>query len=302
MDCLRVKEELGGLIAGEIRVEEPMANHTTWRIGGPADILVSPAEQADVETIVRYAGEKKIPLTVIGNGSNILVRDRGIRGIVLKITRGLNKVDVNGLTIRAGAGAFLPVLAKKAAEHGLTGLEFAAGIPGTVGGAVAMNAGANGQSISDVVQEVKAITPEGSSRVITGPDLKFRYRGSVLLTEPMVIVEVLMALQKGEREDVCRRMEELLARRKAAQPLDIPNAGSVFTNPPGLAAGRLIEEAGGKGMQAGNARVSEKHANFIVNTGGATASDVTELIKQVQELVYQKHRIQLQMEVRVLGE
>ncbi|TLM99197.1 UDP-N-acetylenolpyruvoylglucosamine reductase, partial [bacterium] len=158
------------------------------------------------------------------------------------------------------------------------------------------------QSMADVVQEVKVINPDGSCRVIKSPDLRFRYRGSVLLTEPMVVTEAIIALQKGEREDIYRRMEEFLTRRRAIQPLDIPNAGSVFANPPGMAAGRLIDEAGGKGMQVGGARVSEKHANFIVNTGGATARDVLELIEKVQELVYQKRQIQLLTEVRVLGE
>lgn len=302
MDCLRVKKELDGLITGEARLDECMAKHTTWRIGGPADILVLPADADDVQRVVRYAGEEKIPLTVVGNGSNLLVRDRGIRGIVLKITRGLNNIDINGLTIRAGAGVMLPVLAGKAAERGLTGLEFACGIPGAVGGAVVMNAGANGQSISEVIQEVKVINPDGSCRVLTGPELTFRYRGSVFLTESMVVVEVLFVLKKDGEESIRRRMEELMAKRKAAQPLEQPNAGSVFANPPGAAAGRLIDEAGGKGMQVGNARVSEKHANFIINLGGATAGDILGLIEKVQELVHRKHGVQLNTEVRVLGE
>jgi len=302
MDYLRVKEELDGFITGETRSGESMANHTTWRIGGPADILVTPADLADVEKIIRYANERGIPLTVIGNGSNILVRDRGIRGIVLKITRGLDKTDVDGLTIRAGAGAFLPVVAGLAAKHGLTGVEFAAGIPATVGGALVMNAGANGQSISSLVREVKVINPDGAFRVLTGPDLQFRYRGSVFQGQGMVIVETLLALQKDDPVLIRGRMEEFLAGRRATQPLNLPNAGSIFANPPGLAAGRLIEEAGGKGMQVGNARVSEKHANFIVNLGGATARDVLELMNQVRELVYAKHRLHLHMEVRVLGE
>lgn len=302
MDCARVKEELEGLITGEARAGESLTNHTTWRIGGPADILVLPAEAVEVEKVVRYAGERNIPLAVIGNGSNILVRDGGIRGIVLKISRGLNKIDIDGLTIRAGAGVLLPVLARKAAECGLSGLEFAAGIPATVGGAVVMNAGANGQSISSVVQEVKVIKPDGSYRVLTGPDLEFRYRGSIFQTEAMVIVEAQFLLQRSDREAVSRRMEDLLAMRKAAQPLEVPNAGSVFANPPGMAAGQLIDEAGGKGLQVGCARVSEKHANFIVNLGGATAQDVLELIKKVQELVFLKHQVHLNTEVRVLGE
>lgn len=302
MDYMRVKEELDSLITGETRFGESMANHTTWRIGGPADILVMPADTAEAAQVVRFAGAQKIPLTVIGNGSNILVRDRGIRGIVLKITRVLNKTDVDGLTIRVGAGTLLPQLAKKAAEHALSGLEFAAGIPAAVGGAVVMNAGANGQSISDVLQEVKVINPDGSSRSLSGADFKFCYRGSVFQTEAMVITEALFVLQKSDQEAVRRRMEELLAMRKAAQPLELPNAGSVFANPPGMAAGRLIDEAGGKGLQVGGARVSEKHANFIVNLGSATAQDVLEIIKQVQELVFLKHQVHLNTEVRVLGE
>ena len=302
MDYLRVKEELDRILAGESRCGESMAKHTTWRIGGPADIMVVPAGVADVEETVRYAVERQIPLTVIGNGSNILVRDKGIRGIVLKITRGLDKTDVNGLTIRAQAGALLPAVARQAAEHALTGLEFAIGIPATVGGAVVMNAGANGQSISTVIQEVKVISPEGRLVVLSGPELGFCYRGSIFQAEQMVVVEALFALQQEAPEAITGRMEEFMSRRKSTQPLKQPNAGSVFANPPGTSAGRLIDEAGGKGLQVGNARVSEKHANFIVNTGGAAAGDVLELIKKIQALVYTKHQVELHMEVKILGE
>lgn len=302
MDYLRVKSELAGLISGQIRLDESMVNHTTWRIGGPAEMLVMPGDIADIKTVVRYAGKREIPLTIIGNGSNVLIRDSGIRGIVLKITRGLDKIDVDGLTMRVQAGALLPVVARKAAEHALTGLEFAAGIPAAMGGAVVMNAGANGQSISSVVREVKVIDPDGCCQVLSGSDLQFRYRGSVIQEKRMVIVEALLAMQKGEQAAIRGRMDELMAVRRATQPLHLPNAGSVFANPSGLAAGRLIEEAGGKGLQAGKARVSEKHANFIVNLGGATASDVLELIKKVREMVFAKHGVNLPMEVQVLGE
>jgi len=302
MNYQDMKQALAKEITSEVRVSEPMAGHTTWRIGGPADLLVLPGSSNDVVKAVKFANTWGIPWVVMGNGSNLLVKDGGIRGMVIKIRDGLNQLEIQGQTIRAGAGVLLPRLAGKAVEAGLGGLEFACGIPATLGGAVIMNAGAHGSSIGDFVQRVAAINVNGDTVELSREELAFGYRSSCLYPKELIVTDVTLHCPSGNREESRRIIQENLIRRKTTQPLNLPNAGSVFKNPPGQAAGKLIEEAGGKGMRVGDAQVSGRHANFIVNLGQATARDVLTLIERIQTLVLQKLGIQLELEVIVLGE
>lgn len=301
MDCRYLKDELTKLISGGVYLDEPMSRHTTWRIGGPADLLVIPKTTEEVRTVLQLAREQEIPCTVVGNGSNLLVRDKGVRGIVLKISPGLNEVQVKGLLLTAGAGALLPRLARIMLKNRLSGLEFAAAIPASLGGAVVMNAGAYGAQIGDLVREVTLINPVGELETLTVRDLSFGYRRSNLLGRG-TIVEAVLEGRRAEYQAIRELMLSNIRHRQNTQPFGWPNAGSVFKNPGDLAAGRILDEAGAKGLRCGAAAVSDKHANFIVNTGGATAVDVLTLIKILQELAADHVGLQLEPEVKIIGE
>ncbi|HWJ03535.1 MAG TPA: UDP-N-acetylmuramate dehydrogenase [Verrucomicrobiae bacterium] len=288
-------------IQGRVLPAEKMANHTTWRIGGPAEVLVVPQNRADVITALQAAAEFHKPVTVIGNGSNLLVADQGIPGLVLKMAGGLDRLEISGETVYAESGCLMPGLVRRTVEHGLAGLEFAAGIPASLGGALSMNAGAHGGAVGGFVQEVQACNYRGEQVVLGARDCKFDYRKSIFQTEEYVVLAATLKLNPGDSGLSRNLIKDYLAKRSSSQPLEYPNAGSVFTNPPGNSAGRLIEQAGGKGKEVGGARVSDKHANFIVNTGNATASDVARLINLVQELVYAKFKIELHPEIKCLG-
>ncbi len=302
MDLRTVEHDLGRLIDGRILTMESMKKHTSWRIGGPADIMVMPAGVEDIRRCLLFAREQEIPLLIMGNGSNLLVKDNGIRGIVLKISQGFNEIIVRGTDITAEAGALIPLVAKRAAEAGLSGLEFAAGIPASVGGAVSMNAGAHGRCMEEVVRKVRVLTPEGLTVELNKEEIGFRYRGSSIRDKKLVVLSAVFMLEPDDPDQVRNKNEVNLAKRRNSQPLEYPNAGSVFANPPGQWAGWLIEQVGGKGMKVGDAIVSEKHANFIVNRGEATASDVLKLIDWIKSLVLEKFNIELKLEVQVVGE
>ena len=302
MDLRELEHYLNGIIQGEILKRESMKNHTSWRIGGPADIMVLPSSAADIRVCCQLAGKQGIPLTIMGNGSNMLVKDKGIRGIVLKISRGFNRIEVKETLLTAEAGALVPAVAKTAAREGLSGLEFAVGIPASIGGAVAMNAGAHNKSFADVVRRASVLTVNGETLLMQKEDIGFQYRKSRIAEKELIVLTADFDLKPGEQEAVRTQNEENLKKRRFSQPLEFPNAGSVFANPPGQWAGLLIEKVGGKGMRVGDAMVSEKHANFIVNLGRATAEDVLELITRVKNLVAQKFNIELELEVRVVGE
>ena len=301
MNLQEVEHHLGCLVKGSVLCMESMQKHTSWRIGGPAEIMVLPASADDIGQCLQFARERHIPLTVMGNGSNLLVKDNGIRGIVLKISRGFNKIVVSGPNITADAGALVPLVAKKAAEAGLSGLEFAAGIPASIGGAVIMNAGAHGQGIDEVIREVTVLTPAGEMLVLKKEDIGFRYRKSGI-DKNLIILQADFVLTPGDPLEIRAKNETNLIKRRRSQPLEYPSAGSVFANPPGQWAGWLIEQVGGKGMRVGDALVSEKHANFIVNVGRATAEDVLQLIAQIKQKVFEKFNIELKLEVQVVGE
>jgi UDP-N-acetylmuramate dehydrogenase len=282
--------------------DEPMRNHTSFRIGGPADVLVLPGSIADLRQTVRLARRLSLPLTVTGNGSNLLVRDGGLRGIVLKLGDAFDRIAVQGSRMTARSGALLAVVSRAAGEHALVGLEFAIGIPGTLGGAVIMNAGAYGGEMKDVVTHVTALDETGELHELGPAELQFGYRRSLLQQRAWIVAEVEMQLQPGDRAAIDAKMADLTRQREAKQPLSFPSAGSVFKRPPGKYVGPMVEELGLKGYRIGDAQVSEKHAGFIINRGAATAADVLALIQHVRERVQAAYDVWLETEVRIIGE
>lgn len=284
--------------------DEPMSSHTTFRIGGPADRLVTVGTMERLSAVLRLAREQNLPCMLLGRGSNLLVSDKGIRGVVLQLGGGFQEITLleDGCTVRAGAAASLRTLCDFACEHGLSGLEFAFGIPGSAGGAVYMDAGAYGGEMRDVVRSVTHMTRDGELVTLQAEDLAFDYRKSRYTGGRDVIVSVECALHPGEKTAIREKMAELLNRRREKQPYDLPSAGSVFKRPKNGFAAAMIEECGLKGRRVGGAQVSEKHSGFIVNLGGATCQDVLALIELVQQEVFSKTGTQLECEVRVTGE
>lgn len=287
----------------EVRFNELMKLHTSFRIGGPADVFFIPADAEDLKGVLRWCSQRGIQVLVIGRGSNLLVRDGGYRGVVVHIGSAFMRFELEDETrVRAGAGWPLVELCNKCAELGLSGLEFACGIPGSLGGAVVMNAGAYGGQMSDVVSGVWALDYQGNESFIEAQKLQFRYRGSALQDGKFVVVEARLSLRRADPQVIAVQMEQLARARAEKQPLDQPSAGSVFKRPPGHFAGKLIEQAGFKGRRIGGAQVSEKHAGFIVNLGNATASDVIRLIGEIQKGVYESTGVLLEPEIKIVGE
>ena len=289
------------MIDGEVRVHESMREHTTFRIGGLADILILPGNVEDIKHIINYAKDNEIPYFVVGNGSNLLVSDNGIRGIVIKIGKKMGDVEFYGETIRAQAGILLPSLSRMAAKHELSGLEYAVGIPGSLGGAVVMNAGSGGQDTSQILTSVRVLNAEGEIVDMRKDDLDFGYRNSRLKHSGEIVLAVELQLQHEERTTIDNKMKALMEQRRKSMPLKYPSVGSIFKNPKDDFAGRLIEQAGCKGLRKGGAQVSDIHANWILNLGQARASDVLELISCVQNAVLEKFEIQLELEVSAIS-
>ena len=289
-------------IGGErVHVNEAMAGHTTFRIGGPADILFFPASADEFCAAMDAAKKENVPVTMIGNGSNLLVRDGGIRGLVIAMGEPFAEIRVEGNRVFAQAGARLSKLSAVAQEHGLSGLEFASGIPGSVGGGCAMNAGAYGGQLSDVLASAEVLL-DGELRCMTKEELEMGYRTTLPLRKGGVVLTAEFELQPGDPQAIAECMKELNARRRDKQPLNFPSAGSAFKRPEGYFAGALIEQCGLKGFAIGGAQVSEKHAGFVVNTGKATARDVQDLLAHVQKVVKAETGVELEPEVRILGE
>lgn len=298
-----VMEALMNIVPKEnIHIEEPLADHTTFRVGGPADCLVEIESTEQLRKVQKYLRLIEEPYTILGNGSNLLAGDGGYRGIVLQIGNKMADIRVDGNTITAQAGALLSKTAKVALEHGLTGLEFASGIPGSVGGAVVMNAGAYGGEMKQVITSVTVLDQEGEELVLDNDTMEFGYRTSVIKHRPFLVTEVTMELTPGDPAAIKSTMDDLAARRREKQPLEYPSAGSTFKRPEGHFAGQLIMEAGLRGFQIGGARVSDKHCGFVINTGGASAADVADVIRQVQQTVKEKFDVDLETEVIMLGE
>lgn len=286
----------------EIRVSEPMSRHTSFHIGGPADVLLMPHTVEDLRRVVALVREAGAPFTVIGNGSNLLVRDGGLRGVVLKVAENLSEIRFDGTRGYAQSGALLAAVSKTAAGHGLRGLEFAVGIPGTIGGGVMMNAGAYGGEMKDVVTSVTVVDERGDLRVLAAGELQFNYRRSILQSNPWIVADIEMELRPEVHERVLAQMSVNQYLRQSKQPLSFPSAGSVFKRPPGKFVGPMVEQLGLKGHRIGGAQVSPKHAGFIVNCGGARAADVLALIQHVREQVQAKFEVWLETEIRIIGE
>ena len=291
-------------IVGEenVHTDEPMSRHTTFRIGGNADYFVKPGNADEVAAVIVVCREYNIPYFILGNGSNLLVSDDGYRGMIINIMDNMDSMTVDGRIITAQAGAMLVRVSVMARDNALTGLEFASGIPGTIGGAVYMNAGAYGGEMKNVVKTVRAIDEYGRIYELDSEKMDFSYRHSIVEERKLIVLEVTLELEHGSREAIDDRMKELAEARRSKQPLEYPSAGSTFKRPEGYFAGKLIMDAGLRGYSVGGAQVAEKHCGFVINKGGATASDVVELIRDVQHDVDDKFGVTLEPEVKMLGE
>ncbi len=299
-----ISEEIIKLLpTAEIVCNEPMSRHTTFRIGGAADIFIKITSPEQLQLLIPKLVETETPYYVIGKGSNLLVSDTGFRGAVIQLDEAFGEVKVNNNVIIARAGASMAKVAKAALNNNLTGFEFAAGIPGTVGGGVIMNAGAYGGEMKDVVTKVRFMKQDGVIEEYTGEEMRFAYRNSILKNKPeCIVLEVEITLQPGNGEEILATMQDLAGRRKDKQPLEYPSAGSTFKRPEGYFAGKLIGDAGLSGYSVGGAQVSEKHNGFVINTGNATAQDVKKLIEDIQAEVLKQFGVQLEPEVLLLGE
>lgn len=295
------KGNLMRLVEGTILFDEPMKNHTSFHIGGPADALFIPSGENDLKNLLRFANERNIPWTVIGNGTKLLVSDEGIDGVIIKMSDCFENVSISVPDVEVEAGCSLPKLSRMVANSGLSGLEFAVGIPGTVGGGVVMNAGAHGSMLSDVLTIATVMNANGDVRRYSKNDLDFGYRQSKLQNGKVILLNAKMKLEEDNIERIKTRMHENMEWRKKYQPLNFPNAGSIFKNPTDSSAGRLIDMAGLKGLRVGSAKISEKNANFIVNLGEATANDFLSLFCLTQKKVLRKHGVWLEPEIRIVG-
>lgn len=285
-----------------VLIDEPMKKHTTFRVGGNADYFVMPRTTEEVQQVVALCKKENLPYYILGNGSNLLVGDKGYRGVIIQIYREMNEISVEGEYIRAQAGALLSKVGSVALEAGLAGFEFAAGIPGAVGGAVVMNAGAYGGEMKDILSSATVLTDEGKILKLTNEELELGYRTSIIAKNHYIVLDAEYRLQRGDKAEIRAKMDELKTKRVTKQPLEFPSAGSTFKRPEGYFAGKLIQDAGLRGFQVGGAQVSEKHCGFVINKGDATAADIVELMRQVSEKVFQEFGVTLEPEVKRLGE
>ena len=300
MDKYKGLEEI--LSKDSIKYNEPMKKHTTMKVGGPCDCMVEPSSIEEIQKVLEYVKENNIKYYIIGNGSNLLVKDEGVHALIIKIASKFSSVEVNGEHIRAYSGCSVPKLAQIAKENSLSGLEFACGIPGSVGGGIRMNAGAYGSEMVNVVEKVGFLDENGNLKEIDGKDAHFTYRHSMFVDNPQyVVVYAIYKLVKGNKEEISKIMEENMNSRKQKQPIEYPNFGSVFKRPEGYFVGKLVDDCGLKGYKIGGAQVSTKHSGFMINTGDATCKDVLDLIEYVKEKVYEKFNVKLQEEVVILG-
>lgn len=291
-------------VLGNERVlfDEPMSSHTTFRIGGPAEVFAMPENYEQIGAVLRLCDQEQLPYFVLGNGSNLLVSDSGYRGVIIQMDRNMEEIRLEGNEIHACAGALLSSIAVAARNASLTGFEFAGGIPGTLGGAVVMNAGAYGGELKDVLKEAVVMDREGKIFTIPVEELEMGYRTSVIKTAGYLVLEAVIALEKGDPEKIRATMKDLSDRRTEKQPLDCPSAGSTFKRPEGYFAGKLIMDSGLRGYRIGGAQVSEKHCGFVINAGGATAQDVRALMDHVIRTVQEKYGVTLEPEVKFLGD
>jgi UDP-N-acetylmuramate dehydrogenase len=287
---------------GEILLNEPMKNHTTFKIGGPVDIMIIPTNEEELIKAIIFCRENNIDFLIMGNGSNLLIKDGGIRGVVIKINEGFNKITVDRTTIYCEAGALLSTVSKSALKHSLKNFEFASGIPGTIGGAITMNAGAYGGEMKDVVVKVRVLDRNNEIREYTNEEMNFRYRNSRVWDEGLIVLGVELGLEVGEYSTIEEIMKDLTYKRTSKQPLELPSGGSTFKRPEGFFAGKLIEDSGLRGLRYGGAQVSEKHCGFVVNVDNATCKDVLHLIYVVQKVVRDNYDVELETEIKLIGE
>ena len=298
-----VIEKFNNLLGEErVKVNEPMKRHTTFRIGGPADYFLMPSSEKELKGIIEICKSEELPYFILGNGSNLLVSDKGYRGVIVQLYKNYGDIAVKGDEIHASAGALLSQIAAAARNSSLTGFEFAGGIPGTLGGAVVMNAGAYGGEMKDVLKEVTVMTAEGEILTLPAEKLQMGYRTSIVKIKGYLVLGAVIALRQGDQEAIKERMKELTEQRVSKQPLEFPSAGSTFKRPEGYFAGKLIMDAGLRGFQVGGAAVSEKHCGFVINKEKATASDVYRLIQEVQQEVYRQFGVKLETEVKMVGD
>ncbi len=282
--------------------DEPMSRHTTFRVGGAAECMVLIEREEELLKLVPYLNQIEQDYFILGNGSNLLVGDKGYRGIVIKLGEGMNRITVEGNHIYVQAGALLSRTAAVARDAELSGMEFAAGIPGSIGGGVVMNAGAYDGEMKQITESVKVMDQEGRILVLDNDTMEFGYRTSIIKNRPFIVLEVVLRMQAGRKDEIQTKMDELMARRQSKQPLNYPSAGSTFKRPEGYFAGKLIMDAGMRGYRIGDAQVSDKHCGFVVNIGNASAADVKEVIEEVQERVKERFHVNLEPEVIFLGD
>jgi UDP-N-acetylmuramate dehydrogenase len=294
--------ELRARVQGRVATMEPMARHTTFHVGGPADLFVLPRDDDDLQRALEWLSGRGLPIKVIGNGSNLLVADRGFRGAIVRLAPRFDQIDFNTDSLIVGAGTRLGRLLEQAACGGWTGLESLVGIPGTVGGALATNAGTDTGSVGDLVREAVVFDRQGSRRTCTRDELAYRYRHSSLPESGLTVIRARLELGRAPEEEIRAKMARLRVKRASRQPLRGWSAGSVFKNPQAIAAGKLLDRAGAKGLRVGEAEVSSKHANFIVNRGRATADDIRALVEQMRALVWRHYDIDLEPEIEMVGE
>lgn len=303
MESITIYNRLKDIIPeAKLRIDEPMRVHTSFRIGGPVQVMALPTKAEEIQSTVMFCNETKIPFMVMGNGTNLLISDKGIKGVVIKLSQNFNDVVVKGKSLTCRSGVSLSSAANAAMENGLRGLEFAHGIPGSVGGAAVMNAGAFDGEMAMVVEKVKVLDMDGQIRDIFNKDIGYSYRQSAFQKNDMVLLEVQMGLQEGDPGEIKQKMDDYLARRQKRQPLNYPSAGSAFKRPAGNYAGHLIEKSGLKGYKIGDAMVSDLHAGFIVNLGNASFEDIVRLITHIQKTVKDKFKVDLEPEIRIKGE
>ena len=296
------KQLLNILEKDSIKVDEPMKKHISFKVGGPADFLVKPKTEEQLSQIIKFAKKENINFIVIGNGSNLLVKDGGIRGIVIELSDNFNDYKIEGNIIKAQSGALLAILGRNAMKNSLTGFEFAAGIPGTLGGALAMNAGAYGGEMKQVIKSVRLIDREGNIFELSNEEMKFEYRKSILTTNDYIVLSAVIELHSGNMEEIQETMSDYANRRLTKQPLNFPSAGSTFKRPEGHFAAKLIDDCGLRGLKLRGAQVSDKHCGFVINSGEAKAKDILDLMFIVKSTVNAKFGIMLEEEVKILGE
>ena len=285
-----------------ILVDELMSNHISFKVGGPADIIVRPRTEEEIKEVFKFVNENNLPFFVKGNGSNILIKDGGFRGVVIELAENFSNFEIEGNYIKVQTGALLSVIGKEAMNASLTGFEFASGIPGSLGGALAMNAGAYGGEMKNIVESVRLMDMEGNIFECSNEEMNFGYRHSKLTDEKLIAISAVIKLEKGNFDEIKEKMDDLAYQRRTKQPLEYPSAGSTFKRPTGYFAGKLIQDSNLKGVMIGGAQVSEKHSGFIINASNATAKDIIDLINHVKDKVYEIHGVRLEEEVKIIGE